>query len=695
MTIFRPLGLAAGLALVAAPAFAFPNDEASDTFDQGVEMLRRGRTEEALQAFQQVLAMDLSDDEAYELWKRTDAEIWLEMLTAEGELELVTKRLMSKARAGGEERRDDPEAIKALLAKINGDDAIERLMATRTLSAEHGEYAVQYMIMALNDQSPVEQRAVYMQTLTSMGDDVVLPLVAALDSPNAMLRRNVALTLGRVGDHRAAPFLARVAELDGDATVREVAKEAVVKCGGIESDAEAALNTLGGHYHMTSLMVMRPDQISDVVWRFEGGKLTSTEVPAYLYGQEMAKVAFYNALRVDPASGRAMSGLVRTLATEMQILVEREDAGLDVGQEREAAYAGLLAVAAAGPGAVDAALTRSLQENDMLGAVGICRTIQDGIAVADQGLVKALQQGDSMLRAEAALAMAAMNRGASVNGQMVGALGEAAGRQIARVAAVVDADAARASATAAALEAKGMMVNVWSDGVQAIGNMHRVPGLDVVIIADRLPNITTDQVLAELEASSRYSSTPKIVITGDVQSASDLYGDRAAAIVTASDLNPVMDALSDSMGRDRELAADLSRRASRALAHLANQGADVSAALSGLVAAISNGRPDEVTIPALEALGTAGGSDQATICAALAADGTASDDVRAAAAMACADMFSRGVSGQGALEALSSVVTSDASLAVRGAAAAALGRLNLDPAMRTQLLELVRVNVGE
>ena len=69
--------------------------------------------------------------------------------------------------------------------------------------------------------------------------------------------------------------------------------------------------------------------------------------------------------------------------------------------------------------------------------------------------------------------------------------------------------------------------------------------------------------------------------------------------------------------------------------------------------------------------------------------------VREAAALACAQMFGRGVSGDGSLEALNGVVGSDAALNVRGAAAAALGRLKLDPAMRTHLLELVRVNVGE
>lgn len=695
MTIFRPLGLAAGLALVAAPAFALPNDDASDTFDMGVEMLRRGRTEEALAAFQKVLAMDLSNEEAYELWKRTDAEIWLDMMSEQGEMELVAKRLMSLAKARTVEHRDDAQAIRGLIQQINGDDALARLLATRTLAADHGEYAVQYMLPSLNSQASAEQRAVMMQALTSMGDDVVLPLTAALEVEEAMQRRNVAITLGRIGDHRAAPFLARLAKMDADGGVQEAAAEALAMCGGAERGAEFAFNVLGEQYHMTTLNVLRPDQVSDVIWRLEGGKLMGTPVPPYFYGQEMAKVAFYNALRVNPGSPRAMAGLVRTFATEMQIVADRRAGGLEVGDEAMAARAGLLAVAAAGKGAVDAALSASIKDKDMMAAIGICHAIQQGLAVAGNGLNEALKSGDSVLRAEAALAMASMFKGGDVMPQMVGALGEAAGRQISRVAAIVDADPQRAAATAAALEAKGMMVNVWADGIAALGNMHRIPGLDVVIVADRLPNVTTDQVLTELEMSSRLGATPRLVISSDMDTAEELYGDRVAGVISGQDLSPVSDALSESMGRDRELADQLSRRSSAALARLADQGANVGAALSGLVAAVSNGRPDDVTIPALEALGASGTANEATICATLAADDTASDAVREAAAFACAEMFGRGVPGDGAAGALRGVVASDAALNVRGAAAAALGRLNLDPAMRSELLELVRVNAGE
>jgi hypothetical protein len=185
-----------------------------------------------------------------------------------------------------------------------------------------------------------------------------------------------------------------------------------------------------------------------------------------------------------------------------------------------------------------------------------------------------------------------------------------------------------------------------------------------------------------------------MILAQNGESATELYGDSTSGILSDGDFSGVADALSDSLGRDRDRANDLSHRASTALASLAASGVDVSVALPGLIASLAN-RPDAVAIPALAAIGASGGQGAAAKAASLSADATRSDEAREAAAMACAAMFTRGVSGDGALDALHGVVTSDAALNVRGAAAAALGRLDLDASMRAELLRLVRVNVGE
>lgn len=694
MTIFRPLGLAAGLIFLAAPTFAVPTNDAQDTFDEGIQLLQRGREEEALHAFQKVLAMDLSNAEAYELWKSTDAEIWLEMLTKEGDMQIVTQRLMSMAKMRRTEQRDDADMIRELLTQVTGEDILARTMATRQLSADHGEYAVQYMLPSLGDQTGVDRRVLVMGALTSMGDDVVLPLCAALDTPDAFLRRNVAVTLGYIGDSRAAAYLAHLAASDSDEGVMSAAKDALASCGGAGRGAEYAFLVMGNGYHMGSPSVLRATQYSDVVWSFTGGSLQSTTVPRYLYSEELAKVSFYNALRVNASSKGALTGLARVYASQMQKISDQEASGMTVGSEADQARAGMLAVAASGSGAIDAGLISSMAEGDSMAAIGLCRAVQSGLAVAGKGLQAALAKGDADVRCEAALALASQARGKPLSAATIAALGEATGRNIVRVAAIIDGNEGRAAAAKAALEAEGMVVNHWTTGAKGIANLYRVPGLDVILVADRLSDLTTDQVITEIAGSANFAETPIMILAKNGDNADELYGSRTAGILTGGDFSSVSGVLSDSLGRDRERADDLSRRASMALSRLAASGTDVSGAMAGLTNAAMN-RPDGVALPALRALGACGTMDSVATVAGICGDDSRSDKVREAAAMACAEMFTNGVGGNGALDSLHGVVTSDAALSVRGAAAAALGRLKLDPSMRAELLRLVRVNVGE
>ena len=71
----RTLGLVALLAFSSAPAWAalpattavpISFDEVQDTFNQGIDLLERGRRDEAQKSFQKLLAMGLTQEQAYE-----------------------------------------------------------------------------------------------------------------------------------------------------------------------------------------------------------------------------------------------------------------------------------------------------------------------------------------------------------------------------------------------------------------------------------------------------------------------------------------------------------------------------------------------------------------------------------------------------------------------------------------------------
>ena len=127
----RPLSLIFATILAIAPLAASATtiggpDDAQDTFSRGVDLLRRGHHEEALRAFQQVLAMDPGHEEAYELWKSTDHSIWIQLMVEGGEFELVAKAIMGLADMGRHERLNDRDAIKAQVRLLHSDDVIER-----------------------------------------------------------------------------------------------------------------------------------------------------------------------------------------------------------------------------------------------------------------------------------------------------------------------------------------------------------------------------------------------------------------------------------------------------------------------------------------------------------------------------------------------------------------------------------------
>jgi len=693
----RPLILLA----VATAAFATPTfaaDEVSDTFQQGVDLLQRGQKEEALAIFQQVLAMDPSHEAAYELWLKVDHEIWLQLLVMSGDYELVAKRLMTLASAGRKARENDEDAIRALIAELDTTDVPTRTRATHTLSANHGEYAVPYLLYGLANQDENDRRVIYMQTLIRMGSDVVPPLIEGLDSPDAFLRRNVALTLGRIADPRANGVLAALAANDEDAGVRAAATTSLEMCGGT-TDALKQLLTQGTGYHVHCPSVVQPHLYSDVVWSWNGTGIVATEVPRFLYTEEMAKKAFYRALDIAPGSVEALAGIARVSVAERALLEEWAGAGADAGDWMDRLASDELAVGVAGTAALDVALGWSLEQNDLSAGIGLCRALGRSSSQATPNLVKALASGTSgAIRGEAAVALGEIAFGATsvAAPDVVTALGEAASREVLQIAAVIDADAARCGSFCEALAGAGMMVNSWPSGARGLVSLRAIPGVDVILAADQLPDLTLHQVIDEIRRDARLAETPILVITGDEDTASGLYGDKAQGFVGSADnLSVITEAMSGNLNYDRQQANELAARAATVLASLAGAGdTDVTPVADSLAGTLAL-RPDEVVVPILATLKLIGGESHVAAIAAVVTDGGRSDDARVAAARCLAGVFARAPRTDDAtLEGLIGVCTSDAAFAIRSATANALGRLDLTQEMRAELMRSVRANIG-
>ena len=696
MSMRRPLACVTVLAALAAPALAQGLEE---TFNEGVNLLKRGQDSEALRKFQECLAMDPGHDAAYELFQSTEHEIWIDLLVEGGDYELVAKRLMTLASVGRKQRRNDPDAIRALVVQVNGDNIVERMRAVHTLAANHGEYAVPSLVYALGDPDDDDRRVIQMQALAEMGGDVVLPLVAALSSGDAFLRRNIALTLGYVGDPRAAGFLAAAAANDLDEGVRNAAAEAAAKCGG-SGNPVGQLLELGNAWHASNPNVLMAHQVSDVVWGWDGNAIASTEVPSYLYNEELAKFAFYAALDVDSGSTEALAGIARASVAQHADLAARAAGGEDVGDWPERLEADDLAIQVAGSNALDLALLWALEMGDDVAASGLCRALGSAATAPTQGLNAALAERTSgAVRGEAAvaLAMIAHSTNTAASAATVAALGEATAREVMHIAAIIDGDDTRRGNLQEVLGSQGISVSAWPTGARGLGALRQVPGVDVLLIAETLPDLTFAQVSDDVRRDPALAETPILLLAEDGEAAMELWGDKANDVITGpADLGKVAEALAGGMNRDREEANRLAADAAHALMALASAGNTDLGNLPALLGTTLQGKPDDVTVPTLGTLASAGGVGEVGAIIAVLSDDGRSDMTREAAGRALAGIFARNPQSadEATLKAMNAVATSDAAFGVRKAAAIALGRLDLSADLRADLVQGVRANLA-
>lgn len=699
------LGFALALSAVATPAAATPVAATSvagatvafdirDDFDEGVQLFRQGRLDEARAAFQRVLAADPSNEDAYELWKETDQQVILEMLLADGEFKQIAEAISARATLARAERRNDASAIGELVNELrSATEPLDRQRIVHTLSAEHGEYAVPRLLPALADAGDEEWRVLAMHTLVRMGPYAVLPLISALETDNAYQRANVAIVLGHIGDHRAAPTLAGLARTDDDTKVQSAAGVAAEKCGS-SGDPVAEFLRLGEDYHYRRDNVLRPFDYSDVLWGWDGG-LVSAPVRREIYNNELAKWAYYEALALDPSSLDALAGIARESTDELAKLEALAEQGEDVDDLLEQARIGSLAVSAAGIPAIDRALSWSVVTDDAGSGIHLCRALGDLAVSPTEGLRAALDSSDGGMQGEAAVALGhiAARTGSSAGAAVVAALGNNVGREVVRIVVVIDGDAARAEALVGAIGAQGAVVNHRGSGAQGIALLQRLPGLDAILVGDDLPDLAFDRVLSAIAQNPVTASVPVMLVTGDEELA-DAYSDRVtASLAGAGDISALDEVFEASLTGDRAAADDLSRRSAEVLTILARAGnSDLSGILNDLAQPLAY-RDDAVVLPTLAALAAAGGAGEIGVLAGVVASAERSDAARAAAADAVGEILGRTNAGADAVAPLVEVLGTDAPLAVRAAVARAIGRAQLGAGDRQGLLEAVRIRV--
>jgi HEAT repeat protein len=603
-------------------------------------------------------------------------------------------------------RSQDKALIEPLVDTAIKDASLEkRRMASREIMANHGAYAVPYLVRYLGSNDTDERvRAIFV--LEDIGIEAVLPLIETLNSPDAQVRQTAIVALRRLLDPRAYPVLEWIAaSKDQPESVRRAAANALKafgeSIGRPDITPEDAFLEVARMYYTKAPEVLRDLGTNYSLWKWEEGGLTFKDVPAFMYHLRLAEKACTMAIQADPKSTNARSMLSLVLAAQ-QVALANAPADFLASDEGKA-EAGRLAMAdaavrSAGVPTLMKALGLALQHNDSTVAIAIIRTLPTfGGEVplgADSSLVAALAYPDQTVQWNAAMACIKLApqkkfpRCELVVPLAADAVALASVRQI----LVIESDTKTAVKMQTELNAAGMHAVVSRSGAAGLDRAQQA-SFDAVLVSAGLKDVMAQQVVNHLRRDFRTASMPVLIVAPE--SAADatkaLFGDQIVGVVTLPAAAPVYvpqvkEAASASPLNDRARALATSEEACGVLAHaLASPCFDFSRAQVALAGTLATDKPDGLKMKALAALKRWGGAPALSGLLGAVANTTLSEDVRAESARTAGTLLLGKAPSPKGFEVLVGGM-GDASVAVRSACAGALGGAKLTEDQRQMVL---------
>jgi hypothetical protein len=692
---FQQSLLAAAVALVVGGSVL-----AQDTsLQEAVTLLRLGKSEEAVAKLHEILAADPSNEAALSLYQSVSQDEWYLLMTTKGEIQQVAQSILARAKVETKQRSRDEAAIAELVATATAKDSDygTRQSAINKLVADHGEFAVPALLEKLANPDDAEGQIQAIYTLTQLRSAAVLPLIEALKSSNEIVVQNAAAALHQIGDERAAPAMARLAEEDHPGTT-EIARKFLAKHkvsgGAVDLMLDQARNYLKGEIPIGGF--------SEVVWQLQDEKLVPTDVAPLLYPSELAKSVAANAVRIAPASLAARSMLAQANLGQANLI----ESSLAKGDESMRALEPMakelkIAALATGLDALRAALDAGVRQ----GLPAVASGAIDALAVAesvdtiDQStLLAALNSTDKRIKYAAAEALVRASGGARVphQEQVVAVLADAVAEEAVQTIQVIAPSLEAASAVQAASSARGKAIEASTDAVGGMRSLLVNPNVDVVVISEILPDRLPEDVIGNIKKDPRLANARIVIIAKDVEAAQARFGDGVGVVqapLTGETLVAAVNtALEGVSSPANERAEAYATKASHALLSIAQQKASIDGALGNLGKQLTRG--DAVAIPAARSLGLAGGAAElGTLVPVLS--GSASVELKTAAAEAIGNILARlDACPDDVAMALTAVLSGDAEVGLRTAAAVALGKGKVSPEKRAELNKLLRRVAG-
>jgi len=294
------------LSLLLVPAFHA--SELSDKVARAAEHFQMAEIERAQALLHEVLSQGLSSADALEARNQAGTRVLLRMLQNDL-LNPPVKKILDLAAEAERAQLTSPDLIQSLVRDLES-DFTSRQLALEKLAAA-GDVAVPFLLDLLADPVSEERRTYAQMAIARLGAKALWPLCAALATEDAMLRTNLCVALGNIGDPRALPYLKQIADDPEQLQdARERAAESVSRIAGRGATSLPDAATLFSDSSEKALQGLpRTGDAFDAaparIWWWETGKLRSQDLPASLVDAELARAHALRAVAIDPESARA------------------------------------------------------------------------------------------------------------------------------------------------------------------------------------------------------------------------------------------------------------------------------------------------------------------------------------------------------------------------------------------------------
>ena len=688
--------LAPGLAS-AQPAAPAEGPDMARLWTDMIHGIRVAQPELARSNAQAILESGAAPRELYELYVGTENvdQVLARGEGLEGMAELIA-RIRQAVEEGFQAKRSDPQEIARALEMLPSSPRAFQLAAGRL--EQSGEYAMPQLIQALTDpQTPARTKEAIITVLPRLGRSIVRPLTMALQSDDPQLLQVAATTLGQLQYPEAAPYLQELLHRPSVlGRTQDAARAALLAVGGqTAAQASAAQlfydQALKYYYNEPSVAPAAGESTANAWYWRENLGLDFVPVPSAIFDEIYAMRLTRKALEHDPQMYPAVS---LWLAARLRKAIQLPQGMVDPTATAEAPSAEFYALAASASFMQDV-LARAIKDEDaqlaMLAIGALSRTagaqsLVQEVAGGVQPLVAALGNANRQVRFMAALTLAAALPTESFQGQdqVVRVLSEMLRVTAGRRALLSVEDRQLANQLKDILRAGGYDVVDEPVIESAISAAARTSGVDLIVLSSAPAPATA---LARLRQESLLATTPVLVVKPGAMGGSLATMDRVTVLEQA-ELDPAAVsaalaqlAAADQEGVDPQAAANWTLQSANALWLLGMTGnpvLDVSFARGPLVDLLGDERAP-VRLAAARALSVMGSDAAQQALAGLALDEQADEQTRLAVMALLVDSVRRfgNLLTSDQAQQVVAMVVADTPTALREAAAAVLGSLNL------------------